>query len=85
LDGNELSGNALGARLLGEEDAVFGVSPLEQHQERELMISFEQGLGPLQHDVLGASDGARCDDVGQSHGTAPGCWDGWTEPCPTFR
>jgi hypothetical protein len=47
LDGNELSGKALGARLLGEEDAVFGVSLLEQHQKRELMISFEQGLGPL--------------------------------------
>jgi len=62
-DRNELGGDAPGARFLGEEDTVFGITLLEQHQESELMIPFEQSLGPLQDDVLGPSEGARRDDV----------------------
>jgi hypothetical protein len=34
-------------RFLGEPDAMFGIALLEQDKERELIISFEQSLGPL--------------------------------------
>ena len=62
-DRNELGGNAPGVRFLGESDAVFGIALLKQDKERELVISFEQSLGSLQHDVLGSSERPGGDDV----------------------
>ena len=50
-------------RFLGEPDAVVGIALLKQDKERELVISFEQSLGSLQHDVLCSSERPGGDDV----------------------